>query len=154
MRLDETYRWHGMDTAEAIRATGASHVGGLSAAISYGWTSAVEHAITVYGAGSDVADEVQLDNVRVRCVRPTVPFDPVLGLSLRRDGSGAEFPTSDLLRAVVECLLDDEVLDVDDWREILRGAERMEIEPHEVVGYAKMLCPAAANIVCERLNSL
>lgn len=153
MHEDTSTIWHGMDSLRAVEGTGASHVGGLSAAINWGWTTAVEHMVSVYGA-RDGIDDTTIADVRVRCVRPGVRLAPCIGLSMRRDGSGARFATSDRDRAVVECLVDDDLLDVDEWREIVRGALHDGLDAEAILSHARAHGPEVADLVARRLSAV
>ncbi|RZK97424.1 MAG: hypothetical protein EOO66_03115 [Methylobacterium sp.] len=141
---EDTYIWHGDGDAHQAAAASGGHVGGLSAAIAYGWSTAVEHSVFCYTdqAFPDFegkpSPRIYAAGTWVRKSELALPMKPDVGVSLRRDGSGKSAPTSDCLRALVECCLDTLVDGSTDLGEILRSAQSEGITEEAIVAEAAL----------------
>lgn len=154
---EDSYHWTG--DGEAAKAAGYSggHVGGLSAAIAYGWSTAVETHVTVY---SDTpfplldGKEAPIYAAGTWIKRGTLshPLKPDAGVSLRRDGSGKAAPTSDPIRALIECCLD-EGLYHPDLVEILRSAKSEGVDRDALLAEAALHGPEVEAVVRDRVRA-
>lgn len=132
---DDGFRWSGEDAPAACRLV-PGHVGGISAAISYGWSVEPPRYVAIY------ADDVAEEDVRtlpgaleVRVLPRTLSQS--VGTSVRMDGKGRTLIASDRVRAVVECALDPILLG-EPLEEIVRNARRDGITDAAVLEHAAL----------------
>jgi len=142
--------WSGEDAPVASRLAGG-HVGGISAAISYGWTVEAPRYVAVY-----VDEKLEEGEVRtvaggmdVRVMPRTL--SPNVGVSVRRDGRGCTIRTSDPVRAVVECCLDPWLLG-EPLEDIVRGSRRDGITEGMVLAHAALHGAEVLGIVMDALR--
>lgn len=132
---DDGFRWSGVDAPAASRLAGG-HVGGLSAAICYGWSVQPPSEVNVYVPGAEEGEVREFAGALEVRVMPCT-LNPSVATSVRVDGQGRTLLASDPLRAVVECTLDPLLLG-EPMQEIIRNAHRNRITDEEILGHAAL----------------
>lgn len=131
----DPFVWSGEEAPVAARLAGG-HVGGISAAISYGWSVEAPRYVAVYIEGIEEYEvRTYACGQDVRVMPRTL--DPRVAVSIRRDGRGCTIPTSDPVRAVVECLIDPLLLGEPN-EEIVRNAQRAGITEDAILAHAAL----------------